>query len=58
MRFSNVLLAALCCFALPASAQPGARLLSRDNLSQVSAHAWTIKGSPNIGIVVGERATW
>lgn len=43
--------------ALPALAQPGNRLLSRDNLSQVSAHAWTIKGSPNIGIVVGERAT-
>jgi glyoxylase-like metal-dependent hydrolase (beta-lactamase superfamily II) len=43
--------------ALPASAQPGSRLLSRDNLSQVSAHAWTIKGSPNIGIVVGSRAT-
>lgn len=43
--------------ALPAWAQPGNRLLSRDNLSQVSAHAWTIKGSPNIGIVVGERAT-
>ena len=48
---------ALCCFTLPAWAQPGNRLLSRDNLSQVSAHAWTIKGSPNIGIVVGERAT-
>lgn len=43
--------------ALPAWAQPGNRLLSPDNLSQVSAHAWTIKGSPNIGIVVGERAT-
>lgn len=43
--------------ALPAWAQPGNRLLSRDNLSQVSAHAWTIKGSPNIGIVVGGYAT-
>ena len=43
--------------ALPAWAQPGNRLLSRDNLSQVSAHAWTIKGSPNIGIVVGSFAT-
>ena len=42
---------------LPASAQPANRLLSRDNLSQVSAHAWTIKGSPNIGIVVGSFAT-
>ena len=43
--------------ALPAWAQPANRLLSRDNLSQVSAHAWTIKGSPNIGIVVGNFAT-
>jgi glyoxylase-like metal-dependent hydrolase (beta-lactamase superfamily II) len=43
--------------AVPAWAQPGNRLLSRDNLSQVSAHAWTIKGSPNIGIVVGGFAT-
>lgn len=43
--------------ALPAAAQPGNRLLSRDNVSQVSTHAWTIKGSPNIGIVVGSRAT-
>ena len=43
--------------ALPAAAQPGNRILSRDNLSQVSPHAWTIKGSPNIGIVVGSRAT-
>ena len=51
------LILALYGFAQPASAQPGNRLLSRDNLSQVSAHAWTIKGSPNIGIVVGERAT-
>ena len=52
-----VLIMALCCFALSATAQPGNRLLSRDNLTQVSAHAWTIKGSPNIGIVVGSRAT-
>lgn len=43
--------------ALPAWAQPGNRMLSRDNLSQVSAHAWTIKGSPNIGIVLGSFAT-
>jgi glyoxylase-like metal-dependent hydrolase (beta-lactamase superfamily II) len=42
---------------LSAAAQPGSRLMSRDNLSQVSAHAWMITGSPNIGIVVGERAT-
>lgn len=57
--FQKCLLAALVLAlgALPAAAQPGNRLLSRDNLSQVSAHAWTIKGSPNIGIVVGSRAT-
>jgi glyoxylase-like metal-dependent hydrolase (beta-lactamase superfamily II) len=42
---------------LCAAAQPGSRLLSRDNLSQVSPHAWMIKGSPNIGIVVGSYAT-
>ena len=36
----------LSAWALPAWAQPGNRLLARDNLSQVSAHAWTIKGSP------------
>ena len=40
-----------------ALAQPGGRLLSADNLSQVSPHVWTIKGFPNIGIVVGTRAT-
>jgi glyoxylase-like metal-dependent hydrolase (beta-lactamase superfamily II) len=32
-------------------------LLSTDNMSQVSPHVWTIKGSPNIAIVVGRRAT-
>src|SRR5215469_9286055 len=40
-----------------AQAQPNSRLLSADNLSQVSPHVWTIKGFPNIGIVVGTRAT-
>jgi glyoxylase-like metal-dependent hydrolase (beta-lactamase superfamily II) len=58
MRFGLAwLLAIVLGTALPAAAQPGNRLLSRDNLSQVSPHAWTIKGSPNIGIVVGSRAT-
>lgn len=32
-------------------------LLSPDNLVRVSAHSWMIKGFPNIGIVVGKRAT-
>ncbi|HSS12490.1 MAG TPA: MBL fold metallo-hydrolase [Rhizomicrobium sp.] len=43
--------------ALPAAAQPGSRLLTRDHLSQVSAHTWTITGSPNVGIVVGTHGT-
>ncbi|HWU55118.1 MAG TPA: MBL fold metallo-hydrolase [Rhizomicrobium sp.] len=41
----------------PAQAQRLPRLLSVDNLTQVSPHVWTIKGSPNIGIVVGKKAT-
>ena len=47
------------CIAGPVSAQQPAsdHLLSPDNLSQVSVHAWMIKGFPNIGIVVGTRAT-
>jgi glyoxylase-like metal-dependent hydrolase (beta-lactamase superfamily II) len=40
-----------------ASAQPSSRLLSADNVSQVSPHVWMIKGFPNIGIVVGTKAT-
>lgn len=32
-------------------------ILSADNLSQVSPHTWMIKGFPNIGIVVGSKAT-
>jgi glyoxylase-like metal-dependent hydrolase (beta-lactamase superfamily II) len=50
---------ALSSFVLPAFAQqPGSsHLLSRDNLSRVSAHTWMIKGFPNVGIVVGNRAT-
>src|SRR5579872_3899081 len=43
---------------LRASAQqPSGRLLSPDNVSQVSPHVWMIKGFPNIGIVVGSKAT-
>ncbi len=50
---------ALFCLALPAAAQqfPANHLLSRDDLSRVSDHAWVIKGFPNVGIVVGSRAT-
>ncbi|HWY61507.1 MAG TPA: MBL fold metallo-hydrolase [Rhizomicrobium sp.] len=51
-------MAALIGAALPALAQPANdHLLSPDNLSQVSPHVWMIKGFPNIGIVVGTRAT-
>ena len=49
-------LAAVLLYA-PAQAQRIPRLLSLDNLSQVSPHVWMIKGSPNIGIVVGKKAT-
>lgn len=37
--------------------QAGGRLLSADNLSQVAPHVWVIKGFPNIGIVVGSKAS-
>ena len=38
--------------------QPGNdHLVSPDRLAQVSEHVWVIKGFPNIGIVVGTRAT-
>jgi glyoxylase-like metal-dependent hydrolase (beta-lactamase superfamily II) len=45
--------------AQPVSAQPSANdhLISPDNLSELSPHVWMIKGFPNIGIVVGTRAT-
>src|SRR5258705_2873648 len=41
----------------PAHAQRVPRLLSVDNLTQVSPHVWVITGSPNIAIVVGKKAT-
>lgn len=40
-----------------ASAQPSSRMLSPDNVSQLSPHVWMIKGFPNIGIIVGSKAT-
>ena len=55
--FLAAFLAAMLCAASPVSAQPASHLLSPDDLSQVSAHVWMIKGFPNIGIVVGSRAT-
>jgi glyoxylase-like metal-dependent hydrolase (beta-lactamase superfamily II) len=48
----------LLCAVGPASAQaPASHVLSPDNLSKVSDHVWMIKGFPNIGIIVGARAT-
>lgn len=44
-------------FAAAAQAQPQGHLLSADSLTQLSAHVWMVKGSPNIGIVTGARAT-
>ena len=44
--------------AAPAAlAQPRSRMLSADNLVQLSPHTWIIKGFPNIGFVVGSKAT-
>src|SRR5690242_6566726 len=40
-----------------ATAQPASHLLSGDTLTRLSPHVWMIKGSPNIGIVVGKNAT-
>lgn len=60
MRLEFVCAAAAMVFALlPASAQQPANnhILSAAGLSRVSAHSWMIKGFPNIGIVVGARAT-
>ena len=45
-------------FPTAAFAQPANdHLLSAQNLSQLAPHVWMIKGFPNIGIVVGSRAT-
>src|SRR5258708_23100667 len=49
-------MAAILSYCLPAWAQ-NSRLVSPDNLSQLSDHVWMIKGFPNIGIVVGKSAT-
>jgi len=51
------LLGAFLCASGTAHAQRLPRLLSLDNLTQISPHVWMIKGSPNIAIVVGSRAS-
>jgi glyoxylase-like metal-dependent hydrolase (beta-lactamase superfamily II) len=41
----------------PASAQGQSHLIDADNITQVSPHVWMIRGFPNIGFVVGTKAT-
>jgi glyoxylase-like metal-dependent hydrolase (beta-lactamase superfamily II) len=58
MTYRGVVLFLLMLLApVTAWAQANSRLLSAGNVSQVSPHVWMIKGFPNIGIVVGTRAT-
>lgn len=57
MKRGLVSLIGLLLFAGGADAQPSSHLLSADTLVQLSPHVWMIKGSPNIGIVVGNKAT-
>lgn len=57
MRLVPVFAALMALAALPASAQSTSHTISRDGLARVSPHAWMIKGFPNIGIVVGAKAT-
>ena len=51
--FCLLFLAPATAFAQPANDH----LLSAQNLSQLAPHVWMIKGFPNIGIVVGSKAT-
>ena len=53
---ASVSVCAILLTAAAAQAQSD-RLVSPDRLAQVSDHTWVIKGFPNIGIVVGTRAT-
>jgi glyoxylase-like metal-dependent hydrolase (beta-lactamase superfamily II) len=57
MRCSWLRLAGIFLSAHGALAQPASHLLSTDALTQISPHVWMVKGSPNIGIVVGKTAT-
>jgi len=49
----RLLFAALCAIGLPAQTQP---VLGEETV-KISDHVWAIMGWPNIGIVVGNRAT-
>ena len=47
----------LCAGSAGAQQARNSHLLSADTLTKLSPHVWMIKGSPNIGIVVGSKAT-
>jgi len=54
----TLVIAGLAIAASPGYAQPAnSHLIDPDKLTQISDHAWVIKSFPNIGIVVGTRAT-
>ena len=57
MRSLSILAFWAIALCAPAHAQRVPRLLSVDNLKQISSHVWMITGSPNIAIVVGKKAT-
>ena len=50
-------LAVFCLAIAAACAQQTQPVLSEDAVSKVSEHVWTIMGWPNVGIVVGTKAT-
>jgi glyoxylase-like metal-dependent hydrolase (beta-lactamase superfamily II) len=58
-HFAKFIFCLLALFPAAAFAQRPANdhLLSPANLSQLAPHVWMIKGFPNIGIVVGSKAT-
>src|SRR3954463_13700430 len=47
----------LCASSVQSQQARNSHLLSADTLSRISPHVWMITGSPNIGIVVGSKAT-
>jgi len=57
MRLVPVFVTLMALAALPAASQPASHMISREGLTRVSPHSWMAKGFPNIGIVVGNKAT-
>ncbi|HEX3756357.1 MAG TPA: MBL fold metallo-hydrolase [Rhizomicrobium sp.] len=57
MRTSLMLAVLAALLPIAARAQPASHILSADNLSKVAPHSWVIRGFPNVGIVVGDKAT-